>query len=55
VRPLELTDNTGARIGGAGGSRGDPSALLGAYASMRYGQMVVDPLAGVKFTMDDLL
>jgi hypothetical protein len=54
VRPLELTDNTGAPVGGAGGSRGDPSALLGAYGSMRHGMMVVDPLAGVKFTPDNI-
>jgi hypothetical protein len=49
VRPLELTDNTGAPVAGAGGSRGDPSALFGAYGSMRFGMMVHDPLAGVKF------
>ncbi|MFC7191858.1 hypothetical protein ACFQL7_20885 [Halocatena marina] len=49
VRPAELTDNTGAPIGGAGGSYGDPAALLGAYGSMRLGAKFADPLAGVKF------
>ena len=54
VRPVELTDNTGAPIGGAGGSFGDPAALLGAYGSMRFGAKMADPLAGVKFTIDNL-
>lgn len=54
VRPTELTDSTGAPIGGAGGSFGDPGALLGAYGSMRLGAKMVDPLAGVKFTYDNL-
>lgn len=47
VRPMELTDNTGAPVGGAGGFQGDPGALLGAYASMRFGTIFDDPLAGV--------
>jgi hypothetical protein len=54
VRPVELTDSTGAPVGGAGGSRGDPAALLGAYGSMRMGAKMVDPLAGVKYTIDNL-
>jgi hypothetical protein len=54
VRAVELTDNTGAPIGGAGGSFGDPAALLGAYGSMRMGAKMADPLAGVKFTIDNL-
>ena len=54
VRPVELTDNTGNPIGGSGGSRGDPGALLGAYGSARYGAKMTDPLSGVKFTADDL-
>ena len=54
VRPVELTDNSGAPIGGAGGSFGDPAALLGAYGSMRMGAKMADPLAGVKFTIDNL-
>ncbi|QSG06397.1 hypothetical protein [Halapricum desulfuricans] len=54
VRPVELTDNTGAPIGGAGGSYGDPAALLGAYGSMRMGAKMADPLAAVKFTADNI-
>jgi hypothetical protein len=54
VRPVELTDNTGAPIGGAGGSFGDPAALLGAYGSMRMGAKMADPLAAVKFTADNI-
>lgn len=54
VRPVELTDNTGAPIGGAGGAYGDPAALLGAYGSMRFGAKMADPLAGVKFTADNI-
>jgi len=54
VRPVELTDNTGAPIGGAGGSYGDPAALLGAYGSMRFGAKMADPLAAVKFTADNI-
>ncbi|UBF22597.1 major capsid protein [Halorubrum tailed virus 25] len=53
-RPVELTDNTGAPIGGAGGSYGDPAALLGAYGSMRMGAKMADPLAAVKFTADNI-
>ncbi|TQQ81857.1 phage major capsid protein [Halonotius roseus] len=54
VRPVELTDNTGAPIGGAGGAFGDPAALLGAYGSMRKGAKMADPLAAVKFTADNI-
>ena len=54
VRPVELTDNTGAPIGGAGGSYGDPAALLGAYGSMRMGAKMADPLSAVKFTADNI-
>ncbi|SEL17857.1 histidine phosphatase family protein [Haloferax larsenii] len=54
VRPVEITDNTGAPIGGAGGAFGDQAALLGAYGSMRFGAKMADPLAGVKFTIDNL-
>lgn len=54
VRPVEMTDNTGAPIGGAGGSYGDPAALLGAYGSMRMGAKMADPLAAVKFTADNI-
>lgn len=54
VRPVELTDNTGAPIGGSGGSYGDPAALLGAYGSMRFGAKMADPLAAVKFTADNI-
>lgn len=47
VRPMELTDNTGAPIGGVGNSQGDPGAsLLGAYGTMRLGTKFHDPLAG---------
>jgi hypothetical protein len=54
VRPVELTDNTGAPVGGAGGALGDPAALLGAYGSMRMGAKMADPLAAVKFTADNI-
>ena len=54
VRPVELTDNTGAPIGGSGGHYGDPAALLGAYGSMRMGAKMADPLAAVKFTADNI-
>jgi len=46
VRPMELTDNSGAPVGGAGGFRGDPGALLGTYGSTRFGVKFADPLAG---------
>lgn len=46
VRPMELTDNTGAPVGGAGGFRGDPGALLGTYGSMRFGVKFADPISG---------
>lgn len=48
VREMEITDNTGAPVGGAGGFRGDPGALLGTYGTMRFGTKFTDPLAGVK-------
>jgi hypothetical protein len=46
VRPMEITDNSGAPVGGAGGFRGDPGALLGTYGTMRMGAVFDDPLAG---------
>jgi hypothetical protein len=52
VRPMEITDNSGAPVGGAGGFRGDPGALLGTYGSMRFGTKFADPLAGV--TVDEV-
>jgi hypothetical protein len=48
VRPMEITDNSGAPVGGAGGFRGDPGALLGTYGSMRMGAKFGDPLAGAE-------
>jgi len=48
VRSMEITDNSGAPVGGAGGFRGDPGALLGTYGTMRFGTKFADPLAGVK-------
>lgn len=53
VREMEITDNTGSPIAGAGGFRGDPGALLGAYGSMRFGTVFDDPLAGVKIEQVD--
>jgi hypothetical protein len=53
VREMELTDNTGAPVGGAGGFRGDPGALLGVYGTMRFGALMGDPLAGVTVTVTD--
>ena len=53
VRPMELTDNSGAPVGGAGGFRGDPGALLGTYGTMRFGSKFSDPLAGVELTVTD--
>lgn len=44
-RPVQITN------GASGGPVGDPGALLGAYGSARYGAVVPDPLAGVKFNM----
>lgn len=46
VRAMEITDNTGAPVGGAGGFRGDPGALLGTFGTMRFGTKFGDPLAG---------
>lgn len=46
VRDMEITDNSGAPVGGAGGFRGDPGALLGTYGTMRMGAVFDDPLAG---------
>ncbi|WP_330630668.1 phage major capsid protein [Halocatena halophila] len=54
VRPIEITDNSGVPVGGSGGSYGDPGALIGAYGSFRKGAKMADPLAGVKFTADNL-
>lgn len=53
VRPMEITDNTGAPVGGAGGFRGDPGALLGTYGTMRFGATFDDPLAGAEVTVTD--
>lgn len=50
VRPMEITDNSGAPVPGAGGFRGDPGALLGTYGTMRFGTKFADPLAGAKVT-----
>jgi hypothetical protein len=52
VRPMEVTDNSGAPVGGAGGFRGDPGALLGTYGTMRFGAVFDDPLAGVKVNVN---
>lgn len=52
VRPMEITDNSGAPVGGAGGFRGDPGALLGTYGSMRMGAKFADPLAGTVVNVD---
>lgn len=48
ARPVQLTQ------GENGGPVGDPGDLLGSYGSVRYGAVIADPLAGVKFTADDL-
>lgn len=48
VRSMEITDNSGAPVGGAGGFRGDPGALLGTYGTMRFGTKFRDPLAGTR-------
>lgn len=49
VRPMELTDNTGAPIGDNPRSRGAVGQdLLGAFGSMRFGAEFNDPLMGVK-------
>jgi hypothetical protein len=53
VREMELTDNTGAPVGGSGGFRGDPGALLGTYGTMRFGALMGDPLAGATVTVTD--
>jgi hypothetical protein len=51
VRPMEITDNSGAPVGGAGGFRGDPGAMLGTYGTMRFGSKFADPLAGTEVTV----
>jgi hypothetical protein len=53
VREMEITDNSGAPVGGAGGFRGDPGALLGTYGTMRMGAVFDDPLAGAKVSAVD--
>lgn len=53
VRQMEVTDNSGAPVGGAGGFRGDPGALLGTYGTMRFGAKFSDPLAGAKIAAVD--
>lgn len=52
VREMEITDNSGAPVGGAGGFRGDPGALLGTYGSMRFGAKFGNPLAGTYLPVD---
>jgi hypothetical protein len=53
VRAMELTDNTGAPVGGAGGFRGASGELLGAYGTMRFGTKFGDPIAGTKIEAVD--
>jgi hypothetical protein len=53
VREMEITDNSGAPVGGSGGFRGDPGALLGTYGTMRFGAKFGDPLAGAKIEAVD--
>ncbi len=48
ARPVQLTQ------GEWGGPVGDPGQLLGSYGSVRYGAVIGDPLAGVRFNMTDL-
>ncbi|ELY47312.1 phage major capsid protein [Natronorubrum sulfidifaciens] len=48
ARPVQLTQ------GEYGGPVGDPGQLLGSYGSVRYGAVIADPLAGVRFNMTDL-
>lgn len=47
VRPVEVAQEDGAPIQ-------DPSELLGAYGSARFGLMMVNPWAGVKVTADNI-
>ncbi len=48
ARPVQLTQ------GEYGGPVGDPGALLGSYGSVRYGAVIADPLAGVKFNATNI-
>ncbi len=48
ARPVQLTQ------GEFGGPVGDPGQLLGSYGSVRYGAVIADPLAGVKFHMTNV-
>jgi len=48
AREMQLTQ------GESGGPIGDPGALLGSYGSVRYGAVIADPLAGVKFNATDV-
>lgn len=48
ARPVQLTQ------GANGGPVGDPGALIGAYGSARYGAVMANPYAAVKFTVDNL-
>jgi hypothetical protein len=47
-RPVTLTQ------GANGAPVGDPGQLIGAYGSARYGAAITNPLAGVKFTADNI-
>ena len=47
VRPIEITQEDGAPVN-------DPSELLGAYGSARFGIQMVNPWAGVKVTADNI-
>jgi hypothetical protein len=47
-RPVQLTQ------GANGAPVGDPGQLIGAYGSARYGAAITNPLAGVKFTADNI-
>lgn len=48
ARPVQLTE------GANGGPVGDPGALIGAYGSARYGAVMANPIAAVKFTADNI-
>ena len=47
VRPVEIAQEDGAPVA-------DPSELLGAYGSARFGIQMVNPWAGVKVTADNI-
>jgi len=54
VRPVELTQSSGAPVSNNSVGEADPASLIGAYGSMRMGAKVVDPLAMVKVTATQL-